>query len=224
MKKLKILISSLILCSMLMMSVEAAFWKKGEAVGNEIKREEFPESKDVEPLTNIELSGASNVLSVKNTKRPISNVNMYISEGSEVYIDENASIGQGNFYLVANGNYKNKHKVVIGKNFRTVKDTIIRTSDGHSLLDPETNIALNEPQDVIIGDNVWIMSRCMVAKGAKIPNNSAVAAYSFVNKQFEEENILLAGIPAKILRHNIKWDIRSYGKYMRDLEKEKQEV
>ena len=170
------------------------------------------------------LSGDDNVLSIKNTDRRLSDVSISLSEKSELYIDENSSIGQGNFYLVANGNYKSGHKITIGKNFRAGKDTIIRTSDGHSIIDPETNLASNEPQDVEIGDNVWLMSRCMVAKGAKIPNNTGVAAYSFVNKKFDEENILLAGIPAKIIRHNFKWDIRSYGKYMRDMEKEKLEV
>ena len=145
---------------------------------------------------------------------------MYIEDGSELYIDENASIGQGNFYLIANNNYNTNHKVIIGKNFRAAKDTIIRTSDGHSIIDPETNIATNEPQDVIIGDDVWLMSRCMVAKGAKIPSRSAVAAYTFVNKKFDEENILLAGIPAKIIRHNFKWDTRTYRKYMRDIKQE----
>ena len=170
------------------------------------------------------LSGDDNVLSIKNTERRLNDVSISLSEKSELYIDENCSIGQGNFYLVANGNYKNGHKVVIGKNFRAGKDTIIRTSDGHTIVDPETNLGTNEPQDVIIGDNVWLMSRCMVAKGAKIPNNTGVAAYSFVNKKFDEDNILLAGIPAKILKHNFKWDIRGYGKYMRDMEQEKVEV
>ena len=173
--------------------------------------------------TKFSISGNNNTISIKKTKRPIKNVTIGLDENSAVYIDENASIGQGDFYLVANGNYKVGHKVVIGKNFRAGKDTIIRTSDGHSLIDPETGLATNEPKDVIIGDNVWIMSRCMISKGAKIPNGSAVAAYSFVNKPFEDENIMLAGIPAKILKHNIKWDIRGYGAYMRDMEKERHE-
>ena len=150
--------------------------------------------------TKVSVRGDNNVLSIKKTNRPLKDVKIGVDNGSEVYINENSSIGQGDFYLIANGNYKTKHKVVIGKNFRAGKDTIIRTSDGHSLIDPETKLATNEPQDVIIGDNVWIMSRCMLAKGAKIPNNSAVAAYSFVNKKFDEENILLAGIPAKIIK------------------------
>lgn len=174
--------------------------------------------------TRFSISGDDNVLSIKSTEKHLNDVLIYLSDKSELYIDENCSIGQGNFYLVANGNYKVGHKVVIGKNFRAGKDTIIRTSDGHTIVDPETNLGINEPQDVIIGDNVWLMSRCMVCKGAKIPSNSAVAAYSFVNKKFDEENVLLAGIPAKILKHNFKWDIRGYGKYMRDMEQEKVEV
>ena len=173
--------------------------------------------------TQISVVGDNNVFSIKNTPVMVKDANFYIADGSEVYIDENSSVGQGNFRLVANGNYEDKHKVTIGKNFRAALDTVIRTSDGHTVLDFETNLATNEPKDIIIGDNVWIMTRCMLAKGAKIPSNSAVAAYSFVNKSFDEENILLAGIPAKILKHNFKWDVRSYGQYMRDTKENKEE-
>ena len=45
-----------------------------------------------------------------------------------------------------------------------------------------------------------------------------VAAGSLVNKKFKDTNIMLAGTPAKIIRKNIIWDVRGYGKYMRDFE------
>ena len=70
MKNLKLLIASFIICSMLLSSAQAAFWKKGEAIGNEIKHEEFPESKDVEPLINVESNTNKNLTirgSVENT-------------------------------------------------------------------------------------------------------------------------------------------------------------
>ena len=42
---------------------------------------------------------------------------------------------------------------------------------------------------------------------AIINNNSVIAAHTLVNKSFSESNILVAGIPAKIKRKNIVWNI-----------------
>ncbi len=49
MKRLRFLISFLIIITMLQSSVSAAFWSKENNLGNEIPKEEFPESIDVEP-------------------------------------------------------------------------------------------------------------------------------------------------------------------------------
>ena len=53
------------------------------------------------------------------------------------------------------------------------RETLIRNSDGQCFINPDTGKALSEPQDIIIGNDVWIMSRCMVVKGAFIPNGCA---------------------------------------------------
>ena len=87
-------------------------------------------------------------------------------------------------------------------------------SDGQAILDYETNEAINEPEDVIIGNHCWLMTRSMLVKGAYIPDNTAVAPYSFVNKKFDEEFTLLAGIPAKVKKTKFKWDVLSYKDYM----------
>ena len=51
MKKIKILMTFLIILSMLQSSVHAAFWSKSQSkdLGKEISKEEYPDSKDVEP-------------------------------------------------------------------------------------------------------------------------------------------------------------------------------
>lgn len=56
-----------------------------------------------------------------------------------------------------------------------------------------------------IGDHVWIGSNVKIYKGCKIPNGSVVAAGSIVTQAFDEENTLIAGIPAKIIKTNISW-------------------
>ena len=57
-------------------------------------------------------------------------------------------------------------------------------------------------------DFLWIGARTMVLKGAQIPSNSIVGACALVNKEFTEENTVLAGIPAKIIKRNVNWDRR----------------
>lgn len=169
----------------------------------------------------ISMSYSKNFVYIKPTQQKIRDAKFYIEEGSKLYIGKDSELKNGGLHIVTNGNYGKKLRLIIGNNVHIAKDVIIRTSDGHSLIDSVTKKAINSPKDVIIGNNVWIASRCIILKGSKIPNNSMIGAMSLVNKSFSEENVMLYGIPAKIMKHNILWDTRGYGKYMKDLEDEK---
>jgi acetyltransferase-like isoleucine patch superfamily enzyme len=59
--------------------------------------------------------------------------------------------------------------------------------------------------DIVIGDHVWIGSRANIYKGTVIPNGCVVAANSVVKGIFTEENALLAGNPARVVRRNVQW-------------------
>lgn len=60
-------------------------------------------------------------------------------------------------------------------------------------------------RNIRVGNHVWIGSRVTVLKGAVIPNGCVVAANTVVNKEFTEENCLLAGNPAKVVKRNVSW-------------------
>ncbi len=49
MKTIRLFLTFLIILSMFQLPVSAAIWHKGGAIGNEIQKEEYPDSKDVEP-------------------------------------------------------------------------------------------------------------------------------------------------------------------------------
>lgn len=55
------------------------------------------------------------------------------------------------------------------------------------------------PLPVIIGDNVWIGSNATILPGVTIGNNSVVAAGAVVTKDVPE-NVVVAGIPAKVIK------------------------
>ncbi|MGP9675263.1 MULTISPECIES: acyltransferase [unclassified Halomonas] len=86
------------------------------------------------------------------------------------------------------------------------RDIEIRTTDAHSVVDVETRERINQPASVTIGNHVWVGVGSLISKGACIPNDSIVGAYSFVNKKFTEENVLLAGTPAEIVRQGVTWN------------------
>lgn len=59
--------------------------------------------------------------------------------------------------------------------------------------------------NIIISDNVWIGCGVSVLKGTRIGRGSAIAAHSVVRGIFEEENVIIAGNPARIIKRNISW-------------------
>ena len=175
--------------------------------------------------TYIQVYRDGNTLEIKEQKDEYPIVRTYIrlGYGGSMYIGKDCELSNGGVELNVAGDYTKKHKMVIGDGAHIARDTIIRTSDGQTLIDPETMLPTDPPEDVIIGNHVWLMSRCIILKGSHIPNGCAVAANSLVNKKFTEENLLLCGTPAKIMKRNIRWG-PPYGKYMENLEEEKQKL
>lgn len=86
----------------------------------------------------------------------------------------------------------------------------VRTSDGHSVVDLDTNQAVNLPKDVTISEKVWVGEDVKFLKGAVIPKNVVVGAGAIVTKAFSDQecNTVIGGFPAKVLKRNIKWDRR----------------
>ncbi|GHV88631.1 hypothetical protein AGMMS50267_09910 [Spirochaetia bacterium] len=81
----------------------------------------------------------------------------------------------------------------------------VLTSDAHLIFDKNTKEKINQNKDIIIGNHVWIGMNAMILKGVEIKDNSIIGAYSLVTKKFCNENIIVAGNPAKIIKENIEW-------------------
>lgn len=81
----------------------------------------------------------------------------------------------------------------------------LRTSDSHSIIDLNTGKRLNNAGSIYIGDHVWIGKDTMISKGVRLGNHVIVGAKSFVNQSCIENYIILAGVPAKIVRKSVTW-------------------
>ncbi|RYD43427.1 MAG: sugar O-acetyltransferase [Verrucomicrobiaceae bacterium] len=89
-------------------------------------------------------------------------------------------------------------QVTIGKNCMIGPRVSIYTAG--LPLDAETRISGMEfGKPVTIGDNVWIGGNAVINPGVNIGNNVVVAAGAVVTRDVPD-NVLVAGLPAKVIR------------------------
>ena len=53
-----------------------------------------------------------------------------------------------------------------------------------------------------------------IGKNVSIADNSIVGWGSIVTRRFDEPNVVIAGIPARIVKRGIDWDRKSIGKHL----------
>ncbi len=56
-----------------------------------------------------------------------------------------------------------------------------------------------------IGDDCWLGSNCVILPGVELGDHTIVAAGAVVTKSFDEGDIMLAGVPAKIIKRLDKY-------------------
>ena len=64
----------------------------------------------------------------------------------------------------------------------------------------------NPNRPIIIDEHVWIGMGCMILKGTNIPKGCVIAANTCIHIGFTEENSIIGGYPAKIIKRNIWWE------------------
>ncbi len=131
----------------------------------------------------------------------INNFNLEICDNSTITIGKNFYCGEANVFVDFDS------KLSIGDNCMFSVNINIRCGDGskHVLIDLKNNTHKQLTGNVKIGNHVWVGIGASFLKNAQIGDNSIVGAYSVVSKRFKEENIAIAGNPAKIVKENIDW-------------------
>lgn len=112
-----------------------------------------------------------------------------------------------------------------GNEFHVGRDCMISVfeevwTDGHSVIDCNTKELLNYPKSpVLIGNHVWLGRRVTLTKGAQIPDDCIVGIGAIVTKPFTEPHCVIAGVPAKVVKHGISWDGRRPQMYKKEFNK-----
>lgn len=130
----------------------------------------------------------------------ISNAEAHLDgNGNAIQIGEGFTSGSGLRLSAFEGT-----KIEIGKDNMLSEDVYFRTSDGHSIVD-EQDRRLNPAKDISVGDHCWFGKNTAILKGAHIGNNVIVGYGGVVCSGTIQNNVVIAGIPAKVVRNDVRW-------------------
>lgn len=93
---------------------------------------------------------------------------------------------------------------VIGKDCLFSSSIKLRTHDAHHIFDRNTHERVNVPKDVVLYNHVWVGEGACLLPGANIGEGSVVAAKAVTSSTFGD-HVIIAGVPAKVIRENICW-------------------
>lgn len=130
-----------------------------------------------------------------------------IGHGSKISVGESGTLILGeNFTVTAESTIITYSEVQFGNNCLLSWDILVMDTDLHKIRNSSGAI-LNEPQPILIGNDVWIGCRSLILKGATIPNGCIIGANSTISKKLESESCLYVGSPAKCIREDITWEM-----------------
>lgn len=161
----------------------------------------------IEIATGAVLTGSLIKIS-GNNNRVIIGADAYI-EGVEFWIeDNNGEIYIGSKTYIGHHTHlactEDDHKIAIGSNCMISSNVTVRTGDSHSILSLEGH-RINQAHDVIVCDHCWVGQGVRILKGVNLSENSIVAGGAIVTGSFGP-NVIVAGVPAKVVKENITWD------------------
>ena len=120
---------------------------------------------------------------------------IYSSEFSKVKIGSGC---QFNSNVMING--RGKGTIVIGNNVLIGPNVVLRSSDHSfdSLSERICNQGMNDGY-IVVKDDVWIGSNCVILKNITIGKGSVIAAGAVVTKDIKPYSVV-GGVPAKIIK------------------------
>lgn len=166
-------------------------------------------------MIKLSIGGSKDLIKYENTKSYVSidkhstlcftgkaNFSKHIS----IVMDHaNVTIGD-NFNCNYGCRISSLKQLIIGDDVLLGGNVVIRDSDGHTIFNLDEPTLLHENKETItIGNHVWIANESSILKGANIPNNCVVGYSSICTRNILQENSLIAGCPARVVKTNINW-------------------
>tara|TARA_R110002110_G_scaffold6266_5_gene31453 strand:- start:223 stop:921 length:699 start_codon:yes stop_codon:yes gene_type:complete len=128
-------------------------------------------------------------------------IGMFRCRASNTHI----SIGDQTTSMMAHITLHERGSIIIGRDCMLSGDIAMDVSDMHSILDNDSGKRLNPPQDIKIGDHVWLAQGVRVMKGASIGHDTVIGTRALVLGEIPPHS-LAVGTPARVINNNISWD------------------
>lgn len=128
-----------------------------------------------------------------------------------LFISKNAYCEFGNMASIGSkGKIICYNKIELGDYARIGFESQVIDTNFHEMKDFENNVILPLSKSIYIGDYNFISNRVSILKGSRTGDYCTIASNSLCSKDYTKlgENILIGGVPAKLIRQNISrdWD------------------
>lgn len=128
-----------------------------------------------------------------------------IGAGSKIAVGPNGRLIFGNnFKITSNTSIACFKEIEFGKDCLLSWDILIMDTDAHTIFNSDRE-KINYDKKIEIGNRVWIGTRSMILKGAKIPSNCVIGANSLIASEYCQSNSIILGNPSKIIKNEITW-------------------
>ncbi len=127
-----------------------------------------------------------------------------IGHGSKLSVRGHLTLGNG-FNMTAESTIVCAKDIHFGDDCRLSWDILVMDTDEHPLYDKEHK-RINPDKPIIVGNHVWIGCKCVLLKGAEVPDNTVLAAGTLLTSAFSGEQQVIGGNPPSILKREVRWE------------------
>ena len=171
----------------------------------------------------ITIQGVGNVVEIESGLTRLTNCTVTINGSySHIVIGSKSNLNHCHLYMEDDNG-----KILIGKHVTTTgttnlaviegktiqigndcllsTDISFRVGDSHSIISVETQKRINPSQNITVGNHVWIGHGVKILKGSRISDESIVTTGAIVTGKEFPANVVIAGVPAKVVKENVTW-------------------
>ena len=96
------------------------------------------------------------------------------------------------------------HSITFGDHARVGWENLFLDTPYHNIT--SGGKVLNPPAPVVLGDHVWVTSRCGILQGTELADGSIVGFRSVLTGKYPKPRCLISGYPARVLLEGVEHD------------------
>ena len=112
--------------------------------------------------------------------------------------------------------FNSNNRIKIGSRCMFSYGITLYNTDAHPIYKKGTEKIINKVRDMVIGSHVWCGANVTILKNTIIANNCVLGCGSVISGKFLNENCIIAGNPAKVIRTDIDWNFNGSKGYVQN--------